>query len=269
MAVSDEDRDLLRAAIAFGRRAVKNHVKDIANRFHEVPLFVEKFPGGPKMCAAWSLDGKEDDPVCTDWRMLRALQRTISPVYDAPDSLNFMLKARFPEAGEAERLKWETEMIPRPHVCPGNHQNVVASNQTLAGNTKLGEDRAVRKLRSESLNKAKTEDMPSPGKDMEVCEALAQTQIISTASAKMSYLVDAIVRHQDDEQILVFYENENVAWYLGSILEIVRTPLMPKSRSYETYPLQLQVKHLIYARGISAERRAQYVETFNQNPKIR
>lgn len=33
--------------------------------------------------------------------------------------------------------------------------------------------------------------------------------------------------------------------------------------------MQLQVQHLIYAKGLTPQRRAQYVATFNRNSKFR
>lgn len=80
---------------------------------------------------------------------------------------------------------------------------------------------------------------------------LATTKLISTASTKLSYLMDRILIHQENEKILVFYEAENVAWYIAQALEC------------------LGVKHLIYAKTLSSSRRAQYVVTFNQSDTFR
>lgn len=33
--------------------------------------------------------------------------------------------------------------------------------------------------------------------------------------------------------------------------------------------MKLQIQHLIYAKGLTAERRAQYVNTFHHNPVFR
>ncbi|CZR50210.1 related to DNA repair protein rad8 [Phialocephala subalpina] len=80
---------------------------------------------------------------------------------------------------------------------------------------------------------------------------LAGTELISTASTKLSYLMDRIIIHQENEKILVFYEAENIAWYIAQALEC------------------LGVKHLIYAKTLSAARRSQYVVTFNQSDTFR
>jgi superfamily II DNA or RNA helicase len=80
---------------------------------------------------------------------------------------------------------------------------------------------------------------------------LASTSIISTASTKLSYLMDRILLHQENEKILVFYEADNVAYYIAQALEC------------------LGIKHLIYAKTLSSARRAQYVVTFNQSQVFR
>jgi hypothetical protein len=80
---------------------------------------------------------------------------------------------------------------------------------------------------------------------------LASTSIVSTASTKLSYLMDKVLLHQQDEKILVFYEADNVAYYIAQALEC------------------LGIKHLIYAKSLSSARRAQYVVTFNQSRVFR
>lgn len=80
---------------------------------------------------------------------------------------------------------------------------------------------------------------------------LASTVMVSTSSAKLSYLMDKIVIHHEKEKILVFYESENVAYYIAQALEC------------------LQIKHLIYAKSLPSARKAQYVVTFNQTETFR
>jgi superfamily II DNA or RNA helicase len=63
--------------------------------------------------------------------------------------------------------------------------------------------------------------------------------------------MDKVLLHQQDEKILVFYEADNVAYYIAQALEC------------------LGIKHLIYAKSLSSARRAQYVVTFNQSRVFR
>jgi SNF2 family DNA or RNA helicase len=80
---------------------------------------------------------------------------------------------------------------------------------------------------------------------------LASASIISTASTKLSYLMDKISIHHSAEKILVFYEAENVAYYIAQALECLR------------------IQHLIYAKSLSSERKSQYIVTFNQSDVFR
>lgn len=88
-------------------------------------------------------------------------------------------------------------------------------------------------------------------KQQRLSAPLLLTKITSTVSAKLSYLLDSIAHYQEQEKMIVFYENENVAWYLSGMLDV------------------LQIQHLIYAKGLTTERRAQYVKTFHQNATFR
>jgi SNF2 family DNA or RNA helicase len=80
---------------------------------------------------------------------------------------------------------------------------------------------------------------------------LASASIISTASTKLSYLMDKISIHHSTEKILVFYEADNVAYYIAQALECLR------------------IQHLIYAKSLSSERKSQYIVTFNQSDVFR
>ncbi|KAK4103048.1 hypothetical protein N658DRAFT_445389 [Parathielavia hyrcaniae] len=243
--VSAADEALLREALEFGRLAATNDIKRCANLFHEVPLYVKDFPWNAGR--EWSLDLKDGDPVFTDSRMISALQKYLDPMVDAPMSLQMAFESgRFAERGHEERSKaledQDTEAEERTNTRP------------LAGNTQLGQDNSSPSKRRYAImgkGPLKTDDVPVADEEHGIAAPLAQAQLISTASAKLSYLVDQIVKYQESEQIIIFYENDNVAYYLAGVLEI------------------LQIQHLIYAKGLTSERRAQYVATFNHNPKFR
>lgn len=227
--ISGEDEALLREAIAFGYLALENKLKDVANMFREVPLYVSNFPGG--LGEAWSLDLGQGDPVCTDSRMIIAMQKLVRPCMDAPNSLQVMFgSGRFADAGRANRAKFFEEQLP-PSQTNGNGGGGASRTATLAGNTMLGADHNGRKKRKPTTLKrpAHAEGaiiaVPDDDAGTGIAEPLTGTQIISTASAKLSYLVDAVVKYQEEEQIMIFYENDNVAYYLAGVLEIVSIPV--------------------------------------------
>ena len=261
--ISPGDEVLLREAIAFGRVAAQNKFKLLADQYHEVPMYVKHLPGGGD-ASAWSIDQDQlpSETTCTTAPMMRALQQYLRPCLEAPHALQAMIgSGRFAAQGRAtwaeQRAKQEKQ-AEKQAAATSRSNSSSAAGATLAGNTGLGvagsEDTAagspLKKRAGMAPDAARAGSFMSnsnPYADhvVELAEPLARTQIVSTASAKLSYLIDAIVRHQADEKMLVFYDNENTAFYLAEHLEI------------------LQIQHLIYAKGLSAERRAQYVASFN------
>ncbi|KAI0969947.1 SNF2 family N-terminal domain-containing protein [Xylaria arbuscula] len=253
--ISSEDEDLLRQAIEFGKKAAQNRLKDVSNRFHSMPIYVQDFPGGRGK--SWSLDDEEtgDGLVCTDAGLIHSLQQFLNPCIDAPTSLQLMINSgSLDQQGIAER----SQALAAASDTSEGVTSQAMQTTALAGNTALGGDyhTAPKSKDIQDSSSNGLEQYPQTRMDIlnqiEVAKPLAKTRIISTVSAKLSYLIDAIIKYQDDEQILIFYDNDNVAFYLAGVLEI------------------LQIQHLIYSRvGLSAERRAQYVATFTNSPKFR
>ncbi|KAI0206250.1 hypothetical protein F4808DRAFT_406551 [Astrocystis sublimbata] len=252
VAISAEDESLLRQAIEFGRKAAVNSLKIVSNRFHSMPIYLRDFPGNKGKY--WSLNDEETDDglVCTDAELIHSLQKFLGPCLDAPTSLQLLVDSgKLEQRGVHERSK---------ALAAVSHTDHKATPETiaLAGNTPLGGDHHGRPKPKDIVGSTSVlhEKHQQTGADVqdgiEIAEPLAKTRVIATTSAKLSYLIDSIIKYQDKEQILVFYDNDNVAFYLASVLEV------------------LQVQHLIYSRvGLSAERRAQYVTTFTDSATFR
>ncbi|KAI0443347.1 SNF2 family N-terminal domain-containing protein [Xylaria telfairii] len=250
--ISTEDEDLLKQAVEFGKKAATNSLKNVSNRFHSMPIYLQDFPGGRGQ--SWSLD--DDDTkeglVCTDAGLISSLQNFLSPCLDAPTSLQLLIDSgRLDQQGLAERSQ---ALAAASDADNNTTQGVTA----LAGNTLLGDDyhttpksKSLPNSTSNSIQEHRQTGVDAQN-EVEIAEPLAKTRIISTVSAKLSYLIDSVIKYKDKEQIIIFYDNDNVAFYLASVLEI------------------LQIQHLIYSRvGLSAERRAQYVTTFTDSPTFR
>ncbi|KAI0543086.1 SNF2 family N-terminal domain-containing protein [Xylaria digitata] len=253
--ISFEDEDLLRQAIEFGKQVVQNRLKDVSNRFHSMPIYVRDFPGGRGK--PWSLDDQETEEglVCTDAGLIHSLQNFLNPCIDAPTSLQLMIdNGTLDQQGIAER----SQALAAASDADQGVTSQTAQSTILAGNTPLGGDyHTTPKSKNLQDSISNIVEQPphirtNPLNNVEIAEPLARTRIVSTVSAKLSYLIDSIIKHQDNEQILIFYDNDNVAFYLVGVLEI------------------LQIQHLIYSKvGLNAERRAQYVATFTRSPKFR
>lgn len=248
--IGEADKTLLHAAIQLGKIAAENTVKHAANIFHEMPIYVDHFPGGG--LTAWSVDnGTGDGPMCTNWKLMIEAQKALRPILGSIEGLNTYLNSgNFFKTGVMAQGKAIRDG--QPPQSPSVSRN---AEKTLAGNTKLGEDHVNRRQGHSANLKLNEKGIPTPPQtpagDIEIAAPLADTQLISTVSAKLSYLIDAIAMHQKEEQIIVFYDNDNIAWYLAGVLEM------------------LQIHHLIYAKGISVALRARYVSTFTHTSKFR
>jgi SNF2 family DNA or RNA helicase len=80
---------------------------------------------------------------------------------------------------------------------------------------------------------------------------LRDTCVVGTTSAKLSYLITKVMKHQATEKIIIFYDGDNAAYYIAQCLEM------------------LYVNHRIYARTLDNTKRSEYVALFNENPDVR
>ena len=208
--VGEEDRRLLALATRLGQVAIADSLRNLSNRFHEMPILIR----GPlgDVSHAWSLDGEGGDTICTSASMVLSLQRLLSHAAGDPEALNSLLNGGLIQEGLDERTKVLAAQAPDKDGAGKEKKSA-----TLAGNTRLGDDSRRRKSRALAGVANPTEDLPVES----LPPSLRQINLVSTVSAKLSYLIDSVVRHQESEKIIIFYENDNVAWYLASMLDMV------------------------------------------------
>ncbi|PKS06533.1 hypothetical protein jhhlp_007281 [Lomentospora prolificans] len=249
--ISNEDEALLKQAIAFGRIAICNEIRTLSNQFHEIPLHVHAFPGSASQ--AWSLNNKDEDPMLTDAPLLLELQKIVRKHINSPVGLNSLMNGGLVEKGIEQRSKALTV----DGSDGGQPNSRLVREATLAGNAKLGDTRSPQKSRAmSSLETLQSEmkhmeEMSSSASEHDIPASLADTTVTATSSAKMSYLIDSITKYQAEEQIIVFYDNDNVAWYIASLLDV------------------FQITYLIYAKSLTTEKKAQYVNSFNHSSTFR
>ncbi|KAL7275561.1 hypothetical protein RUND412_001487 [Rhizina undulata] len=80
---------------------------------------------------------------------------------------------------------------------------------------------------------------------------LKKTEITATASSKLNYLISQILYYHTTSKILIFYESEDVAWYIAQALEI------------------LSIEYLAYQKDLPGQQKARYIVTFQHSPKFR
>ncbi|KAG6012397.1 hypothetical protein E4U43_007811 [Claviceps pusilla] len=219
--ISDNDSKLLAQAIRFGRLAIGDKLRNVGNGFQDIPALVHGW-SPEEASRACSLDGEGGVSLCTSSSLILSLLRSEDSFYrDGTASLKVLLNGGVVKVTSSERDK-RKNMQP---VAETRHSASPRSSAALK--------------HSETL----------PTKRMPVC--LGRINLLSTASAKLSYLVDSVLQHQETEKILVFYDNGNVAWYLANMLDL------------------LQVQNLIYDKSLTIEQKAEYVNIFHNDDDVR
>lgn len=80
---------------------------------------------------------------------------------------------------------------------------------------------------------------------------LAKSKIEGTASTKLAYLLNKILEYHQTEKILIFYESEDVAFYIAQGLEI------------------LGIEYLGFQKNLPGYQKARYLVTFQHSEKYR
>ncbi|KAH6691697.1 P-loop containing nucleoside triphosphate hydrolase protein [Plectosphaerella plurivora] len=238
--ISPEDETLILSAIDLAEVALANLVRTLSSVHHEIPILVQDFPSDA--AGAWCFDIGPYHLGCTFSPYISAAQKLIrSSLHDETHFNSLMNGGLVAKGMEIKQASVDDKQA-------SDEQKTT----TMAGNTSVGEDR-----HPEARKKAKDIDVEGDmAGDMAVNEArlpdtFKKAQLVATASAKVSYLLDCISEYQGDEKIIIFYNNDNIAWYLSGMMDI------------------MHVQHLIYDKSLPAKRKALYVNTFNSNDKFR
>ncbi|KAL4777959.1 P-loop containing nucleoside triphosphate hydrolase protein [Aspergillus varians] len=80
---------------------------------------------------------------------------------------------------------------------------------------------------------------------------LMQTRLIATASAKLTYLLDQVQEHHKAEKIIIFYDNNNSAYWIAESLEL------------------LGIDFRIYANTLKPALREEYLTLFRESEHVR
>ena len=296
--ITPDDEALLKEAINTGEYVITNNLKKQIGSWHEMPMYVQNdWPANIR--AAWSLDGRLENPTLMGASMLHTAQKLVGTqlykenqmemfldegrrtLRDALQAVNIAPEPRIADKksskaskkseappalaggvsvvaeGSKKKQQRDSSHIASSRYVKPKTRDLGASVNHIPAKTKITQD----------IDEGLVTDLQSPSKsrqkyalknvntdiagDLDPMSPLMSTLIVSTSSAKLSYLMDKIVLHQDKDKILVFYESENVAYYIAQALEC------------------LQIKHLIYAKSLPSARKAQYVVTFNQTETFR
>jgi SNF2 family DNA or RNA helicase len=238
--VSDPDGVLLTEAILVGERALSDPGWNAFSNLHEIGAYVEEFPNHAS--GAWSLHGLYTQPLLLGTVQARQAQRYIAEHITADDpseglagaglrAMQAAKKRAEDEEGDTSQTKAHAKKVEEPKLKQQSSSGRKRSSSFSESPKKKGASQSIPTL--------------VPG------SPLTKTQIVGFSSAKLTYLVDEVLKHSATEKIIIFYDSNNVAFWIAEALELVH------------------ISHRIYANTLKIETRAKYLAAFNSSPDIR
>ncbi|KAL8911002.1 MAG: hypothetical protein Q9172_007752 [Xanthocarpia lactea] len=134
---------------------------------------------------------------------------------------------------------------------PRKHPAQNASDLTLQDQSRAAQERTQANIPPTLKSALKSASIKEPIDSIDPSSVLSKTRLSGTASAKLSYLLDRVISLYTSEKILVFYEGDNIAFYVAQALEL------------------LGIQYLIYTGSLSADRKSAYIATFNATQTFR
>lgn len=273
----DKDTELLQHAIKVGQTALESSSWSSIALLHELGLYVENFP--VEACESWSLvrSGFFEPLLIGASQLARAQQFVDSQLHTSrpeeglvDEGKVVMQSAWLKVAGHGlpgdnaegelpDRLKEpavqrqygyqkDLKLLSKHTVSKGKKASISPRKRaqelrTLPKSSSGKEESSGRRLKS-SL-KAPADVRPLTD------SRLTKTRLCGTASSKLSYLIDRILQLQADEKSLLFFEGDNIAYYIAQAFELV------------------DIRFLIYTRSLTTSRKNAYIHTFNTTKTFR
>lgn len=239
-----EDRDLLDSAVNMGR-----HAKDSASwaafaDLQEIGLYVKSFP--TDACETFSLvtRSEKNSVAGAEYLLVGATQ-----LLEAQEFVDSRLYDPEPTKGLANLGK---------SLMQDAWQNVAGTkgrvNSILPNFNQIKNPQRKRRLqKGQVVGDPSKESLPccAQVEPFDPNSPLRTAEICGTASAKLSYILDRIFALHQEEKIIIFYEGDQIAYYIAQGLDLLR------------------IKYRIYTRTLSFAERNAYIETFNRTESCR
>ena len=224
-----EDIAMLTEGIEIARKAINCGSWSVFRKFRELGVFVEEFPRHAR--SLWALDPSiaQYDPLLLGISQARQAQRFVTSrlmAYDPAEGLaGAGIKARR-ELADREGDGGARFNSPRPPP-------------------KTTPDKAVGKSpKKSSFSKGLLKTLPGDA-------PLARPKFVATASAKLTYLLDRVLELHKREKIIIFYDNNNTAFWIAEGLETIG------------------VDFRIYANTLKPALRTAYLALFRESDGVR
>ncbi|KAF9888099.1 hypothetical protein FE257_009235 [Aspergillus nanangensis] len=219
--MAEDDIVMLTEGIRVARMAVDCEGWNAFKDLHELGVFVDNFPSHAR--ALWALNSSSPaEPILLG----------ISQAHHAQKFVTRHLNASDPAEGLAGAgIKVRRELAERDsHSDPAKKSTPDKPMTT----------KSPKKSFSKGLFKTLPRESP-----------LTQTKLIATASAKLTYLLDQVLELHEQEKIIIFYDNNNSAYWIAEGLEL------------------LGIDFRIYANTLKPTLRAAYLALFRESDEVR
>ncbi|TEY81149.1 hypothetical protein BOTCAL_0034g00130 [Botryotinia calthae] len=223
--ISPEDKKLLREAIRVGELALTNGIFTAVSQLHEMAMYVQN-PLQKEIRRTWALDYHDRYPTLMGASMICVAKKAFHTYHRR--GLDYLSASSF-DTGKLNNIG-ENSMR---RIAVDSDIDLDKFRITQAGLT-------------EHRPRASPDTSTSSKNFM-----WEDSTITSTASSKLSYLMDQVFLHHNNEKIIIFYEAENVGYYIAQALKCVN------------------IEHLVYTKRDSTSERSKCVAKFNSIKSFR
>ncbi|KAJ6260322.1 hypothetical protein Dda_4547 [Drechslerella dactyloides] len=270
--VIEADRELLRRAVETADTALRSQLWKTYSVFHEMGYCVNKLPETVRQ--AWAMDPAVSfsaEGAVLGGAQIMSMQKLIAKkAYSGRD-----LTPTLANEGDNSMPAFRESSTTRDHILGRKEAGEITDTQYQymlhgypSAHQTLHSKQTKNKRRKATSPKKTTahKNSSSPVKkgilkqSHQACEdeylaadsPLRDVAVAGFASAKLAYLVSKVLEFQATEKILIFYETDQVAFYIAEALSVVG------------------VKYLLYSRtGLDVHRKAEYLVTFNTTDSFR
>lgn len=250
-----EDRILLAQAMDVGRLALESRSWNVLTEMNELGFYVDAFP--EDAYNAWSLTegGKEDVLLIGVTQLIQAQQYISSRLYypnPGKDLDVFGIKtmeslqqqSAASQASKKPKLTKKSNSL-KPITASKHRKISDAQGKKAIGENDLTGSTNPLKSAMKASRTIETADSLSPD------SSLAKTKISGTSSAKLTYLIDMVLLLHREEKILIFYEGDQIAYYVAQAFDLI------------------DVGYRIYTGTLSVTQRNDQIDNFNTDISCR
>ncbi|KAF7592460.1 hypothetical protein BBP40_000241 [Aspergillus hancockii] len=216
--MTQDDVAMLTEGIQVAQKAIACKNWNAFKQYHELGVFIRSFPLHAR--SMWALDPSRSE--------VEPLLLGISQAHQAQKFVTAHLNTYDPAEGLAGAG--------------------IKARRTLAGRS----DSATTKKTTPDTPKKSSKKTFHNGhfKALPPESTLAQTELVATASAKLTYLLDRVLQLHKEEKIIIFYDNNNSAFWIAEGLEL------------------LGIEFRIYANTLKPSLREEYLTRFREHNDI-